>query len=162
MTDFCILQVEDNAQDVFLQQRAFEQVGISNYVRVVTDGQQAINYLAGKDPFSDRQKHPLPLMVLLKVKLPREPGFEVLQWIRAQPSLRALVVILLGEWQQPSDVARAYELGANSCALQPRELPGWVEMARSLKSWWLEHNQFAPVHRTGWRTAGADIRATPG
>ena len=160
MTDFCILQVEDDAQDVFLQQRAFEQVGILNQVRVVTDGQQAINYLAGKEPFSDRRKHPVPCLVLLKLKLPRERGFEVLQWIRAQPSLRALVVILLSPWQQASDLERAYELGANSCAIQPLDMAGWIEMARSLKSWWLEHNRFAPALRAKWRTAGVDIRAT--
>jgi CheY-like chemotaxis protein len=154
------MQVEDDAQAVFLQQQAFEAAGIHDPVYVVTDGQHAIDYLAGRKPFADRQKHPLPSLLLLKVRLPRLPGLEVLQWIRAQPSLRALIVIALDQWERPSDLERAYELGANSCASLPLDRDGWVDLARSLKTWWLVKNRFATSRRTGWRLAGATIRAS--
>jgi len=160
MSEFWILQVEDQAQDVSFQQEAFRQVGIRHPVWVVTDGQQAIDYLAGREPFQDRQRYPLPGLVLLKLRLPRQPGLEVLQWIRAQPSLRALVVIVLSPAQPTSDLARAYELGANSCVLGPATCEEWVELARGLKAWWLSHNVLAPTFRQEWRRAGVDIQAT--
>lgn len=154
------MQVEDDAQAVFLQQQAFEAAGIRDPVYVVTDGQHAIDYLAGRKPFVDRQKHPLPSLVLLKLRLPRLPGLEVLQWIRAQPSLRALIVIALDQWERRSDLERGYELGANSCAPLPRDLQAWLDLARSLKTWWLVQNQFATARRAEWRLAGASIRAS--
>ncbi len=137
MTELCILQVEDDARAVFQQQQAFKRAGIGQPVQVVSDGQQAIDYLAGKERFSDRQQFPLPCLVLLKLKLPRQPGLEVLQWIRVQASLKALVVIVFSPWEHESDLDRAYELGANSCVGQPSDLEGWLDLARSLKSWWL-------------------------
>ncbi len=154
------LQVENDAQAVFLRQQAFAGAGIYHPVRVMTDGQHAIDYLAGGDAIEHQQTHPLPSLVLFKLKLPHHPGLEVLQWIRMQPSLRALVVIALDQWERPSDLERAYELGANSCALLPADLEGWLDLARSLKTWWLGQNQFAAVRRAEWRLAGAAIRAS--
>ena len=160
MSEFSILQVEDEAKEVSFQQEAFRRTGICNPVQVVTDGQQAIDYLAGREPFQNRRRYPLPGLVLLKLRLPRQPGLEVLQWIRAQPSLRALVVIVLSPARPESDLARAYELGANSCVLQPATWDEWVELARGLKAWWLYHNLLAPTFRQEWRRAGVDIRAS--
>ncbi len=160
MTQFSILQVEDQAQEVSFQQQAFKRVGIHNPVQVVSDGQQAIDYVAGIGPFQDRQKYPLPGLVLLKLRLPRLPGLEVLQWIRAQPSLKPLVVIALSPPHPASDLARAYELGANSCVLEPASAEEWIDLARGLKAWWLLHNLRAPTFRQDWRRAGVDIRAS--
>lgn len=159
ITGPCILQVEDNAQEVILQQKAFERVGIHNVIQVVTDGQHAIDYLAGKGSFSDRQEYPLPCLVLLKLKLQRQHGIEVLEWIRAQPGLRTLVVIAMCQWEQTTELERAYQLGANSCAIEPTDLDGWLDMARALKSWWLAHNRFAPVHRSEPHFADVHISA---
>lgn len=145
MTQTCILQVEDDANDVFLLQHAFQQAGITNPVRVATDGQMAVDYLAGTGPFANREKHPLPGLVLLDLKLPRRSGREVLQWIRAQPALSAVVVIVFTSSQYMGDVGLAYELGANSFILKPADAFHYTEIARLLKDWWLRHNLFAPI-----------------
>src|SRR5579859_5728148 len=113
MSNTCILQVEDEAHDVFLLQRAFLQAGIANPVHVATDGQMAIDYLAGLGKFADRQRYPLPGLVLLDLKLPRRSGREVLEWIRSQPRLSRMVVIVFTSGQYVGDVSLAYELGAN-------------------------------------------------
>ncbi len=160
MSEFVILLIEDQAQKVSFQQEAFRRVGIPNPVQVVSDGQQAIDYLAGREPFHDRQKYPLPGLIFLKLRLPRQPGLEVLQWIRAQPSLRALIVIVLTAEYPASDLARAYELGANSCALEPTTFEEWMALAHGVKAWWLFHNLLAPTSREEWRRAGVDIQAS--
>jgi len=145
MSGICILQVEDEANEVFLLQRAFNDVGIRNPVRVATDGQMAIDYLAGTPPYDDREKHPFPGLVLLDLKLPRKSGREVLQWIRAQPSFRRVVVILFTTAQYVGDVGLAYDLGANSFLVKPSDFSQYVSIAKLLKGWWLQLNQFAPV-----------------
>ena len=111
MSNTCILQVEDDANDVFLLQRAFHEVAITNPVRVVTDGQMAVDYLAGAGRFANRNEFPLPGLVLLDLKLPHRSGREVLQWIRAQPSFRRVIVMVLTAGPYVGDVGLAYDLG---------------------------------------------------
>lgn len=139
-----ILQVDDEDSDAFLLRSVFAEAGISNPVHVAPDGQHAIDYLAGRGPFSDRAKHPLPCLVLLDLKLPRKSGLEVLRWIREQPELRHLVVIVFSSSALPSDVRTAYTLGANSFVEKPVIYDQTIELARSLKAWWLDLNHFAP------------------
>jgi CheY-like chemotaxis protein len=150
MTNTCILQVEDDANDVFLLQHAFQQAGITNPVRVATDGEMAVDYLAGRGAFANRTKHPLPGLVLLDLKLPRRSGREVLQWIRSQPAFGAMVVIVFTSSQYMGDVGLAYELGANSFIVKPADAFHYAEIARLLKDWWLRHNQFAPIAEANW------------
>jgi CheY-like chemotaxis protein len=145
-----ILQVEDDAHDVFLLQRAFMQAGISNPVHVATDGQMAIDYLAGTDQFANRARYPLPSLVLLDLKLPRKSGREVLQWIRAQLGLRRLIVIVFTSAPYIGDVGLAYDLGANSFLVKPTDFSRYLDVARVLKAWWLDYNHFAPLNEAVW------------
>ena len=94
----CILQVEDNEDDILLLRLAFKHAGITNPVQVVTTGQQALDYLAAKNTYADRTTHPKPGLVLLDLKLPDKPGLEVLEWIREQPALKELPVVVLSSW----------------------------------------------------------------
>jgi CheY-like chemotaxis protein len=150
MSDTCILQVEDDANDVLLLQHAFERTGITNPLRVATDGQMAIDYLAGNGPYGDRNRHPLPGLMLLDLKLPRRSGREVLQWIRERPAFQAIVVIVFTSSSYVGDVGLAYELGANSFIIKPADSFHYVELARLLKDYWLRRNQFAPLSQAGW------------
>src|SRR6476619_2979181 len=90
-----ILVVEDDPDDVFLIRRAFEKSGITNPIEVVEDGEQAIAYLSGRGEYADRAKHPIPALMLLDLKLPRIPGLSVLAWLRKQPALGRLSVVVL-------------------------------------------------------------------
>ena len=150
MSNTCILQVEDEAHDVFLLQRAFIQARIANPVQVATDGQMAIDYLGGLGKFADRGKYPLPGLILLDLKLPRRSGREVLEWIRAQPGLSRIVVIVFTTDQYVGDISLAYELGANSFIIKPASFSQYVEIARLLEGWWLRYNQFPPLSERAW------------
>jgi CheY-like chemotaxis protein len=145
----CILQVEENLNDVLLLHRAFWEAGIANPIQISTDGQMAIDYLSGAGRYADRIKYPLPGLVLLDLKLAKKSGLEVLDWIRSQPSLTRVVVIVFTSSQYAGDVALAYELGANSFLARPTDAAARLEMAQFLKSW-LRYNQFAPLPEGRW------------
>jgi CheY-like chemotaxis protein len=133
----CILQVEDNEDDVLLLRLAFKHAGIVNPVQVVTDGDQAIKYLAGTGPFADRTKFPQPALVLLDLKLPGKPGLEVLEWMRDQDALKNLPVIVFSSWANPADVDHAAQIGSNSYVLKPMDMQQYQEFAKRLKNSWL-------------------------
>src|SRR5437899_3388971 len=90
-----ILLVEDNEDDIFLMRRALKKAQIVTNLQSVTDGQQALDYLSGAGQFSDRGVFPLPTVVFLDLKLPYVGGFEVLAWLREQPLLNSIVVVVL-------------------------------------------------------------------
>jgi CheY-like chemotaxis protein len=140
-----ILQVEDEEADVFMLQVMFKRAGITSPVHVVTDGQMAMDYLAGAGAFADRKEHPLPCLVLLDLKLPRVNGLEVLEWIRRQPALKKLVVVVFSSSAQPADIEQAYTLGANSYIQKPSDMDQTLEIAQLLKGWWLNYNHYAPI-----------------
>ena len=139
-----ILHVEDSPEDVFLLRYAFETAEIANPVHVVSDGQEAIDYLSGTGEFADRVKFPIPGLVLLDLKLPHRMGLDVLRWIRQQPRLKALIVIILTASVNEADVQRAYELGANAFVVKPSGAAELADIARALKLFWCMHNT-APV-----------------
>ncbi len=132
-----MLLVEDDTNDVFLIQRAFRKAHVVNPLQVVTDGEQAIAYLAGQPPYADRERHPLPALLLLDLKLPRKSGLEVLDWLRQQPVLKRLRVVVLTSSKQASDVNRAHELGANSYLVKPVEFDALLDMIKTVDLYWM-------------------------
>src|SRR5439155_13492332 len=109
-----ILMVEDDPNDALLIQRALQKAGLRHPLKLVRDGDQAIAYLSGQGIYEDRQRYPLPFLVLLDLRMPGTDGFEVLQWARQEPALKRLLIVVLTSSNLQSDVDRAYEFGANS------------------------------------------------
>jgi CheY-like chemotaxis protein len=136
-----ILHVEDDPNDVLLIERAFRKAAIGAQIQVVNDGEQAMQYLSGSSAFAQREKFPLPSLVLLDLKLPRKSGIEVLEWIRAQPGLRRIPVVMLTASRQPMDVNRAYDLGANAYLVKPVNFDALVELLKTTDKFWLRSNE---------------------
>jgi CheY-like chemotaxis protein len=126
-----ILIAEDNSDDVLLLQLALRKCNCTCQTLVVHAGDDAIQYLKGEGPFTDRAQFPLPGLILLDLHMPRVDGFEVLTWLRGEPNLRHLPVVVLAGCSYLHEVQRAYELGANSFLGKPAD-PG--ELATTLKS----------------------------
>jgi CheY-like chemotaxis protein len=141
-TDRAILLVEDNEDDVFLMKRALKAATITNPLIVVEDGQQALDYLAGSGTYSDREANPFPAVVFLDLKLPMKSGLEVLEWIRKQAHFEQLVVLVLTSSSEPSDLKRAYSLGANSYLVKPPTADQLLDLAKAFKWYWLEYNRY--------------------
>ncbi len=132
-----ILLVEDDLNDVMLIKRAFGKSRIVNPIACVENGEDAVAYLRGDGKYADRRQHPLPFMLLLDLKLPRLSGHEVLQWLRGQPLLKRLPVVVLTSSREPVDINRAYELGANSYLVKPVVFEEFAALMRQLQVYWL-------------------------
>jgi CheY-like chemotaxis protein len=142
-----ILYVEDEEADVVLLRHVFEKTGIPNPLQAVKDGKLAKDYLAGNPPYDDRQQHPLPGLVLLDLNLPYWSGFEVLEWIRQQPQLRRLPVVIFSSSNRPDDIARAYDAGANGFLVKPNALADLRCLVLAVRDFWLLHNRFPDAPR---------------
>ncbi|MEO5961289.1 MAG: response regulator [Opitutaceae bacterium] len=136
-----ILLVEDNEDDAFFMRRALRDAGIENPVVHLEDGREAIDYLSGNGKYADRAAFPLPAIVFLDLKLPIKTGLQVLEWLRREPSLMKLIVIVLTSSNEPVDLKRAYQLGANSYVVKPLTGAQLLELAAAFKLWWLKINR---------------------
>ena len=141
MRDRCLLLVEDNPQDEILTLRALRKANVANPVEVTRDGQQALDFLLGKGEFADRALEPLPLVVLLDLKLPKLSGVEVLERLRANERTRLLPVVILTSSDESADRLRAYEVGANSFVRKPVGCAEFAETIARLGVYWVATNE---------------------
>jgi len=130
-----ILLVDDSANDLILMRTAFKKAGCTIALQEVHDGEQAIAYLQGEGPYCDRIKYPLPVIMLLDLNMPKMSGFDVLAWVRAQPVLKRLAIVILTASMRNEDVERAFDLGAPSFLVKPSELETLAAMMRCLCDW---------------------------
>lgn len=114
-----VLYAEDDPNDAFFMERAFTKLQRASSLKVVPDGQHAIDYLAGAGDFGDRARFPLPGLLLLDVKMPRRSGLEVLQWVRAQPDLARMPVVMFTSSTQRADIEFSRTHGANAFLAKP-------------------------------------------
>jgi CheY-like chemotaxis protein len=135
-----ILLVEDNPTDVLLIQRAFAKAKLANPVHVLADGDTAIAYLEGAGSYSNRTEYPLPVLILLDLKLPRRSGLEVLAWLREQETLKRIPVVMLTSSQERQDVNEAYDSGVNSYLVKPVEFEALFDMLKAVNLYWVMFN----------------------
>jgi len=138
-----LLHVEDDPNDILLLQRAFKKANLAVSIQAVNDCDKAVAYLSGVDAFADREKFPLPALVLLDLKMPRKSGLEVLAWIRGQEKLRRLLGVIFTSSKNDEDINGGYDLGANSYLVKPVGFDMLVEMAKLLQQYWLTTNERA-------------------
>jgi len=128
-----VLHVEDSPDDVTSVALAFRKAGIPVEIEAAADGDQAIATL------QSRASSP-PACVLLDIKLPAKSGLEVLSWIRSQPGLKRVPVLMLTSSQLPKDINDAYDLGANSYLVKPSSLEMLESLAQTIAQYWLKTN----------------------
>jgi CheY-like chemotaxis protein len=133
---YTVLLVEDDINDIFLVKRAFKIARIRNFLQIVTDGQDAVSYLAGDGQYSDRATYPIPKLVVMDIKMPRKTGFEVLEWIKRDPLLRRIPVIIVSSSTNPEDINQAYGLGANAYMVKPVDFRAVEHLFESITHYW--------------------------
>jgi CheY-like chemotaxis protein len=142
-----ILLVEDREDDILLIRKAFEKAELANPVYVVRNGEEAVAYLMGEARFLNRVEHPLPDLILLDLKMPKLDGFETLLWIRHQPGIRNIPVVILTSSEQLGDVTKAYALGANSFLVKPADFQHSIELVKVLHRYWLRSSRLPETFR---------------
>jgi CheY-like chemotaxis protein len=139
-----ILLVEDNRMDVELTLDAFNEAKLLNTIHVASNGQEALDYLFGRDQYADRKAFPLPNLILLDLKLPGIDGFEVLQQIKSASVLKRLPVVILTSSKEEGDRALSYDYGANSYLVKPVSFDGFMDVVRKIEGYWLSLNVGPP------------------
>jgi CheY-like chemotaxis protein len=123
-----ILLAEDEDNDVFFITRAFQKASILNPILRVKDGEEALAYLAGDGIFKDRGEHPLPLLVLLDMRMPKLSGLEVIARVRVIPQLEKIPLMVLTFTKDSPDLDQALKAGANGWLLKPVTFEGINDM----------------------------------
>jgi len=131
-----ILVAEDNANDVFLLRNAFQETAPNIELTIFEDGTALVNHLQ-----STIQETPAPELLLLDLNIPGMDGFQVLEWIRGQPGLRKMPVVIFSSSGAAADIDQAYELGANSYLVKPFDFRRLTEIVERMVGYWLEINR---------------------
>jgi len=124
-----VLLVEDDPGDVLMTREAFEHYKIRNQLHVVTDGEQALQFLHRTGDFTSA---PRPGLILLDLNLPRRDGLEVLAELKADPGLRVIPVVILTTSQAEEDILRSYSLHANAYVSKPVDFERFMEVIRQI------------------------------
>lgn len=131
-----ILLVEDNPMDLDLTQRAFSRRKVVNPFEVARDGEEALEWMRRWD-----EGAPIPVLILLDLKLPRVDGLDVLRRYKEHPLYRSIPVVVLTTSDEDCDIETAYQLGANSYIVKPVEFEKFVEVAAQIEVYWTLLNQ---------------------
>ena len=140
-----VLLVDDREDDILLTQQAFARATVPNQLMVVRDGAEAIAYLRGDGKYGNRAEFPFPDLLLLDINMPKVDGFGVLQWVRSNPDLQNLRVVMLTTSDEMTDIDKAYQMGVNSYLVKPVRFKSFVELVGFLLRFWFENSRAPSV-----------------
>jgi CheY-like chemotaxis protein len=155
-----ILWVEDDPNDIILVGRALDKLRFPPRVHV-RDGEEAVRFLSSLGESAGPTHSPVPALVLLDLKLPRLSGLEVLKWIRLQPGLRRLPVIVFTASTELIDINRAYDLGANAYVIKPVDFNTLLELFQRFQKFWMESNRNPTISPSDKRPRAPEPPAPP-
>ena len=138
-----VLLVEDDAGDILMTKEAFEHYKIHNQLHVVTDGEQALEFLRRTGKYA---KAPRPGLILLDLNLPRRDGLEVLAELKQDPVLRVIPVVILTTSQAEEDILRSYSLHANAYVSKPVDFERFIDVIRQIDSFFITVVKLPPEH----------------
>lgn len=133
-----ILLADDDMDDCLLIKDAFEENNISKSINMVHNGEDLLNYLAHNEPYNDKEKYPLPDLILLDLNMPKIDGREALKQIKDDPVLKQIPVIILSTSSSPEDISDTYANGANSFITKPLSFNSMVKVMDSINSYWFQ------------------------
>lgn len=138
-----ILLAEDNPNDVELTLTALAENNLANEVVVVTDGEEALDYLFRRGRFKLRAAGH-PAVVLLDLKMPRRDGLQVLQAVKQDEALKTIPIVMLTSSREEQDLVRSYQLGVNAYVVKPVDFEAFIAAVRQLGIFWAVHNEPPP------------------
>lgn len=142
MEEIFILIAEDDADDRFLLQAAFEENGFTDKLCFVENGVEVIDYLQGISPDTSDKKY--PRFILLDLNMPKKDGREVLKELKQNPHFKKIPVVIFSTTNNEQEMRRCYELGANSYITKPNSFESLLKTVAALRSYWM-HTSSVPV-----------------
>jgi CheY-like chemotaxis protein len=128
-----ILLVEDNEDDILLEREALADAKLVNLMSVVRDGEEALAYLRGQGKYQDAR---IPGLILLDINMPKKNGFEVLNEIKADPTLKHIPVVMLTTSDSEADIVKSYARGACSFITKPMDFDKFRDVIRQFALYW--------------------------
>src|SRR5690349_7442528 len=119
--EFVVLLVDDSPNDIVLAQFATEKADLEWRLFEAPDGEAAVNYLSGNGRYADRDKYPLPKLMLIDLKMPKLDGFRLLEWIQKHSEFDDISTVVLSSSNIESDMSRAQALGADDYRVKPND-----------------------------------------
>jgi CheY-like chemotaxis protein len=138
-----ILLAEDNPNDVELTLTAFTEYNLVNEVFVVSDGEEALDYLYQRGRFKARPNGN-PAVILLDLKMPKVDGLEVLRTIKQDEKLKNIPVVMLTSSREEPDLLRSYQLGVNAYVVKPVDFQSFTDAVKQLGAFWALFNEPPP------------------
>lgn len=139
-----ILLVEDNVYDAEMTIRALKKVNLANKLIHLHNGEDALNFLFGREQFADRNTDQVPKVVLLDIKMPRVDGIEVLRQLKNNEATRVIPIVMMTSSKEEQDIVASYSLGVNSYVVKPVDFEGFAKAVSELGMYWILTNE-APV-----------------
>lgn len=136
-----ILLIEDNEYDAELTMLALKDNRVTNNIKWLKDGQEAVDFILGQGEYASREINNQHRVVLLDIQLPKLNGLEVLKIIRDNPSTQKLPVVMLTSSKEDSDVLCSYETGANSYLVKPVDFEEFIKVVRDMGFYWMLLNE---------------------
>ncbi|MEZ4300676.1 MAG: response regulator [Polyangiaceae bacterium] len=133
-----ILMADDDEEDRMLTQKAFELNRLGNDLRFVEDGEDLLDYLYQRGKYAGGADAPRPGLILLDLNMPRLDGREALEVIKRDPGLRRIPVVVMTTSEADQDIARSYDLGANSYVTKPVTFESLAQVIKALDAYWFE------------------------
>jgi two-component system response regulator len=139
-----VLVVDDDPADQYLVQEAMKSSKLNCNLRVVSDGDEALDYLFGRGRFGDRFRAPRPDLILLDLNMPRFGGRQVARAIKNNPYLKKIPVVVLTTSGQEEDIEELYSIGVNSYLRKPNDFDEFTAALHDLSNFWLERASLPP------------------
>jgi len=133
-----ILIIDDDPADQFLMQEAMQTANLQYSLRLVSDGDEALEYLYKRGRYEDRAKAPRPDLILLDLNMPRFNGRQVARAIKSDPNLKNIPIVVLTTSASDTDVQELYSIGVNSYVQKPSNFDEFTNALRDLSHYWLE------------------------
>ncbi len=137
-----ILLVEDDRAHAEIVKRNFADFRIANNLHHVEDGEEALDFLYGKNNYANLTHHKKPHIILLDLRLPKIDGMEVLKTIKEDKNLSIIPVVILTTSEIEADVVKAYQYRANSYLVKPIDFHKFIQLMEAFGYYWLAWNRF--------------------
>ena len=133
-----ILIADDDPEDRMLVKEALEESSLTNKIEFVENGEELLDYLQNKGKYADKEKCPIPGLILLDLNMPKKDGREALKEIKADPHLRVIPIVVLTTSKAEEDILKTYDLGVSSFITKPVTFSALVDVMKTVSKYWFE------------------------